>query len=78
MVLHVFACFLQRWLAFEHIILSWLNFRCAAELELEDGDVLHNKQRVWENAESQAAMFKSYIAELREQGFDFDADSANV
>lgn len=40
--------------------------------------MLHNKQRVWDNAESQAAMFKAYISELREQGFDFDSEVANA
>ncbi|KAI7835393.1 hypothetical protein COHA_010703 [Chlorella ohadii] len=49
-----------------------------AELELEDGDVLHNKQRVWDNAESQAATFRAYISELRQQGFDFEAEFASV
>jgi hypothetical protein len=50
----------------------------AAELELEEGDVLQNKQRVWDNAESQAALFRAYINELREEGFDFDAEIANA
>ena len=44
-----------------------------AELELEEGDVLENKQRVWEHAEEQAALFRAHLEELREQGFDFDA-----
>lgn len=45
------------------------------ELELEDGDVLSNKQRVWDNAEAQAALFRAHLEELREQGFDFEAES---
>jgi hypothetical protein len=43
-----------------------------AELEIEDGDVLHNKQRVWAHAEEQAAKFKQYLEALREEGYDFD------
>ena len=40
----------------------------AAELEVEDGDVLSNKQRVWDSAESQAAVFRAQLEEYREQG----------
>ncbi|EFN51854.1 hypothetical protein CHLNCDRAFT_139746 [Chlorella variabilis] len=43
-----------------------------AELELEEGDVLCNKQRVWEKAEEQAGLFRAHLDELREQGYDFD------
>lgn len=44
-----------------------------AELELEEGDILSNKQRVWDNAAEQAVLFRTHLDELREQGFDFDA-----
>ena len=47
------------------------------ELELEEGDVLNNKQRVWDNAEEQAAVFRAHLEELREQGFDFEAEAEN-
>ena len=47
----------------------------AAELELEEGDVLANKQQVWDCAVSQAALFRDHLELLREQGFDFDADA---
>lgn len=32
-----------------------------AELEREEGDVLINKQRVWEHAEEQAALFRTWV-----------------
>ena len=52
------------------------NTRCLdAELELEEGDVLANKQQVWDCAVSQAALFRDHLELLREQGFDFDADA---
>lgn len=36
--------------------------------------MLTNKQRVWDNAEAQAALFQAHIEELREEGFDFEAE----
>lgn len=58
---------------------STLRTRCpsaAAELEVEDGDVLRNKQRVWDSAESQAAVFRVQLEEYREQGgYEEEADA---
>ena len=48
----------------------------AAELEVEEGDVVNNKQRVWDNAEEQAQLFRQHLEELRAEGFDFDAVEA--
>lgn len=47
-----------------------------AELEMEEGDVVNNKQRVWDNAEEQAQLFRAHLEELRAEGFDFDAVEA--
>ena len=33
----------------------------------------NNKQRVWDNAEEQAQLFRQHLEELRAEGFDFDA-----
>lgn len=45
-----------------------------AELELEEGDILDNKQRVWDNAEEQAAVFREHLDKLRDEGFDFEKE----
>ncbi|KAL4450617.1 hypothetical protein ABPG77_000973 [Micractinium sp. CCAP 211/92] len=45
-----------------------------AELELEEGDILTNKQRVWDNAGEQAALFRAHLEQLREEGFDFEKE----
>ena len=47
-----------------------------AELEVEEGDVVNNKQRVWDNAEEQAELFRAHLEELRAEGFDFDSVEA--
>jgi hypothetical protein len=43
---------------------------------MEEGDVVNNKQRVWDNAEEQAQLFRAHLEELRAEGFDFDAVEA--
>lgn len=37
--------------------------------------MLHNKQRVWDSAEGQAAVFRAQLDEFREQGGYEEADA---
>ncbi len=38
-----------------------------AELEVEDGDMIDNPGRVWEQAEQQLTYFQEHIAELQQE-----------
>jgi hypothetical protein len=46
-------------------------------LELQEGDVLTNRQRVWQHAHEQASAFKAELERLQAEGYDF-SDSAVV
>jgi hypothetical protein len=53
------------------------DFPALAELELQEGDVLTNRQRVWQHAHEQASAFKAELERLQAEGYDF-SDSAVV
>lgn len=49
-----------------------------AELEPADGDMLADKQRVWDAAEEEAAAFREHLENLKASGFDFAAFAAEA
>lgn len=44
-----------------------------AELEVEEGDVMKDKEAMWATAEQQARLFQEHVRNLKQSGFDFEA-----